>query len=216
LQKAGYIVIWFSVKGENMKLITVTGYKGGCGKSTTAIHLATYFSERAKTLLIDSDPNRTSIEWSRRGSLPFTVEDERKAIKLIPGSDYVIVDTPARPKSDDLQELADGCDLLILPTIPDVVSLQPMLATADDLPSSSNYRVLICVVPPHPSKEAEQMKEDLISGGVPVFNSMIRRTSGFGKAAIAGIPIKDLKDKTRVAWEDYKALGKEVEDIING
>ena len=44
---------------------------------------------------------------------------------------------PARPKSDDLQELADGCDLLILPTIPDVVSLQPMLATAGDLPSSS-------------------------------------------------------------------------------
>ena len=40
-----------------MKLITVTGYKGGCGKSTTAIHLATYFSDRGKTLLIDSDQN---------------------------------------------------------------------------------------------------------------------------------------------------------------
>lgn len=144
------------------------------------------------------------------------MEDERKAIKLIPGSDYVIVDTPARPKSDDLQELADGCDLLILPTIPDVVSLQPMLATANDLPSSSNYRVLICVVPPYPSKEGEQMKDDLISGGVPVFNTTIRRTSGFGKAAIAGIPIRDLRDKTRVAWEDYKVLGKEVEEIING
>ena len=215
-----------------MKIITVTGYKGGCGKSTTAIHLATYFSDRGKTLLIDSDPNRTAIEWSSRGrlpsairqpsagealqGLPFTVEDERKAIKLIPGSDYVIVDTPARPKSDDLQELADGCDLLILPTIPDIVSLQPMLATAEDLPSSSNYRVLICVVPPYPSKEGEQMKQDLIDGGVPVFNSTIRRTSGFGKAAIAGIPIRDLKDKTRFAWSDYKALGKEVEEIING
>lgn len=199
-----------------MKLITVTGYKGGCGKSTTAIHLATYFGSRGKTLLIDSDPNRTSIEWSKRGSLPFTVEDERKAIKLIPGSDYVIVDTPARPHSDDLKELADGCDLLVLPTIPDVVSLQPMLATAEDLPSSSNYRVLICIVPPYPSREGEQMRDDLISGGVPVFKNMIRRTSGFGKAALAGIPIKELKDKTRVAWEDYKALGKEVEEIING
>ncbi|MDJ0901225.1 MAG: ParA family protein [Xenococcus sp. MO_188.B8] len=41
-----------------MKLITVTGYKGGCGKSTTAIHLATYFSDRGKTLLIDSDQRR--------------------------------------------------------------------------------------------------------------------------------------------------------------
>ena len=68
-----------------------------------------------------------------------------------------------------------------------------MLATAGDLPSSSNYRVLICVVPSYPSREGEQMKEDLVSGGIPVFNSTIRRTSGFGKAAIAGIPIRDLQ-----------------------
>ena len=199
-----------------MKLITVTGYKGGCGKSTTAVHLATYFSDYGKTLLIDSDPNRTSIKWSKRGSLPFTVEDERKAIKLIPGSDYVIVDTPARPASDDLKELAEGCDLLILPTIPDVVSLEPMLATAEDLPANSNYRVLLCVVPPYPSKEGEQMKTDLVEGGIPVFNTTIRRTSGFGKAAIAGIPIRDLKDKGKVAWMDYKAVGREVQEIING
>ena len=199
-----------------MKLITVTGYKGGCGKSTTAIHLATYFSERGKTLLIDSDPNRTSIEWAKQGLLPFTVEDERKAIKLIPGCDYVIVDTPARPASDDLKELAEGCDLLVLPTIPDVVSLKPMLTTAGDLPADSNYRVLLCIVPPYPSKEGEQMKADLIEGEIPVFNTMIRRTSGFGKSAIAGIPIRDLKDKSKIAWQDYKALGKEVEDIING
>ena len=199
-----------------MKLITVTGYKGGCGKSTTAVHLATYFSDYGKTLLIDSDPNRTSIKWSKRGDLPFTVEDERKAIKLIPGSDYVIVDTPARPASDDLKELAEGCDLLILPTIPDVVSLEPMLATAEDLPANSNYRVLLCVVPPYPSKEGEQMKADLVEGGIPVFNTMIRRTSGFGKAAIAGIPIRDLKDKGKVAWMDYKAVGKEAQEIING
>ena len=199
-----------------MKLITVTGYKGGCGKSTTAVHLATYFSARGQTLLIDSDPNRTAIKWSKRGKLPFTVEDERKAIKLIPGCDYVIVDTPARPVSDDLKELAEGCDLLILPTIPDVVSLEPMLSTAEDLPADSNYRVLLCVIPPYPSKEGQQMKADLIEGDIPVFKSMIRRTSGFGKAAIAGIPIRDLKDKTRVAWSDYKAVGKEVEEIING
>ena len=199
-----------------MKLITITGYQGGCGKSTTAIHLATYFSDKGKTLLIDSDPNRTAIKWSKRGNLPFTVEDERKAIKLIPGCDYVIVDTPCRPASDDLKELAEGCDLLILPTIPDVVSLEPMLATAEDLPADSNYRVLLCVVPPHPSKEGEQMKADLIEGNIPVFETMIRRTSGFGKAAIAGIPIRDLKDKSKIAWLDYKALGKEVEDIING
>ena len=91
-----------------------------------------------------------------------------------------------------------------------------MLATAEDLPANSNYRVLLCVVPPYPSKEGEHMKADLVEGGIPVFNTMIRRTSGFGKAAIAGIPIRDLKDKGKVAWMDYKAVGREAQEIING
>ena len=52
--------------------------QGGVGKSTTAIHLATYFSDKGKTVLVDGDPNRTSIGWFERGSLPFTVADERK------------------------------------------------------------------------------------------------------------------------------------------
>ena len=48
-----------------MKLITITGYKSGYGKSTTAIHLATYFSDRGKTLLINSDQNRTAVAWAK-------------------------------------------------------------------------------------------------------------------------------------------------------
>ena len=113
-----------------MKIVTVTGYKGGVGKSTTAIHVATYLSEHGDAVLVDGDPNRTSVNWSARGSLPFDVADERKAMKAVQGRDFVVIDTPARPDSEDLKELADGCDLLILPTTPDVVSLEPMLETA--------------------------------------------------------------------------------------
>ncbi len=193
-----------------MKILTITGYKGGVAKSTTAIHLATYFSEKGKTILVDGDPNRTAVKWGDRGNLPFTIADERQAMKLISGNDYVIIDTPARPNSDDLKELAKGCDLLVLPTIPDVVCLEPMLETASAL-GEANYQALIAIVPPHPSKEGERLREDLSSEGVPVFKSMIRRTSGFAKAAAKGISIRDLRDKSRAAWFDYKSLGNEIE-----
>ena len=36
-------------------IITVTSYKGGVGKTTTAIHLATYLQTLAPTLLIDGE-----------------------------------------------------------------------------------------------------------------------------------------------------------------
>jgi chromosome partitioning protein len=198
-----------------MLILTVTGYKGGVGKSTTAIHLAAYFSERGDTVLVDGDPNRTAIAWSERGSLPFMVADERQAMKVVAGKDYVVIDTPARPNSNDLTELAKGCDLLVLPTAPDVLSLEPMLETAKNL-GSAKYRALVTIVPPHPSKEGELLQQDLREGGLPVFASMIRRSSGFAKAALAGVPIRDLKDsRLRLAWRDYECLGKEIEEIVN-
>ncbi len=46
------------------KIVTITGYKGGVGKSTTAVHLATFFSEIGKTVLVDGDQNRTALAWS--------------------------------------------------------------------------------------------------------------------------------------------------------
>jgi chromosome partitioning protein len=198
-----------------MKIITVTGYKGGVGKSTTAIHLATFFSEQGKTVLVDGDPNRTAIAWAERGSLPFSVADERQAMKVIAGADYVIIDTPARPNSDDLKELAKGCELLILPTAPDILSLQPMLETVRDL-GSAIYRALITIVPPPPNREGEAMRKELREGGIPVFQSMVRRTVGYQKAALAGIPIRDIEDaRLRAAWKDYQSLGKEILEILS-
>ncbi len=195
--------------------MTVTGYKGGVGKSVTAVHIATFFSDLGKTVLVDGDPNRTALGWNSRGELPFLVADERQAMKVVSSSDFVVIDTPARPDSDDLKELAKGCDLLVLPTAPDVLSLQPMLETARDL-GDTNYRALITIVPPYPSREGEVMRKDLKEGGVPIFETMIRRTAGFPKAALAGVPIRNLDDaRSKAAWADYEALGNEIMEIWN-
>ncbi len=200
-----------------MRILTVTSYKGGCGKSTTAIHVATYFSDRCKVLLIDGDPNQTCIQWSERGSLPFTVADERKAIRLIPDHELIVIDTQARPGTDDLKELVEECDLLILPTTPDILSLNPMLATTEDLQGikpGAIYRALITTVPPSPNVDGEVMRTDLQNAGIPVFHTMIRRAIGFPKAALEGVAVRDLKDsRSRLGWQDYQALGKEIEAL---
>ncbi len=197
-----------------MKIVTVTGYKGGIAKSTTAIHLATFFSDFGPTLLVDGDLNRTSLAWAERGEFPFEVVNQHKAMKAISGKEYVIIDTPARPDSDELAELADGCDLLILPTTPDVVSLQPMMQTARDLGDDVFYRVLITIVPPYPNKEGQVMKQELQKANLPVFNTLIRRTTGYQQAAMKGVPIRDLKTgDLRKAWQDYKNLGKEIQEL---
>lgn len=196
-----------------MQIITVTGFKGGCSKSTTAIHLAAFLSSLGNVVLVDGDANQTALDWAQRGSMPFDVVPEKAMAKALKGRDYVVIDTPARPKSSDLEDLSEGCDLLILPTTPDVVSLGPMIQTAKAL-KGATYRGLITIVPPKPSREGETMQRDLRESGFPVFDTMIRRAAGFQKAALAGVPISELTGRDRLGWLDYEALGKEVLGVL--
>lgn len=175
--------------------------------------MTTFLSEQGKTLVVDGDPNRTAITWSECGDLPFDVVDERKAMKVTSNDDFAIIDTSTQPDSSDLKELAEGCDLLILPTSADIVSLDPVLQTADDL-NDADYRALISIVPPKPNRDGEQMQTELKAAGIPVFDAMIRRSVGFSKPALAGKPVWDLSGGDRMAWRDYEKLGNEVMEIL--
>ena len=83
-------------------IITVASFKGGVGKTITAVHLSAYLALQGDTLLIDGDPNRSATGWAKRGSLPFKVVDERQAAKYARTYSNIVIDTQARPEDEDL------------------------------------------------------------------------------------------------------------------
>ncbi|MEA5453018.1 ParA family protein [Leptolyngbya sp. CCNP1308] len=195
-------------------IITVAGFKGGVGKTTTAVHLACYFAKQSdKTLLVDGDPNRSSLSWSKRGTLPFQVCDLMSAAKASRGKEHVIVDTEAHPDEDELQALAEGCDLLVLPSTPDALSLEALLSTVDNLQNLTSYGVVLTMVDSRKKGTATQAKETLNRLSIPVFNQMIRRLTAYEKAALAGVPVYETGDRFgRIAWGEYESLAKEIEN----
>lgn len=191
-------------------VIAVAAFKGGVSKTTSAIHLAAFLSKGGKTLLVDADPNRSARAWAARGpGLPFSVLDEREASGRASEFTHTIIDTEARPSKDDLLELAAGCDLLVLPTTPDAMSLDSLMQSLAVLPG--NYRVLVTICPPYPSRAGVEARDELRGAGWPVFKTCVRRFAAYGKAASLGVLVKDVRDpKAAFAWSEYEQLGKEI------
>jgi chromosome partitioning protein len=194
-------------------IITVANFKGGTGKTVSAIHLAAYLQQKAPTLLIDGDVNRSATAWAKRGQLPFKVVDERGAAKYARNFEHIVVDTQARPSAEDLRALADGCDMMILPTPPDMVSIDPTLQLIDLLKEMgvAAYRVLLTMAPPKPRRDAEEARVMFNEQSVPILESTIRRLVAFEKAGLFGVPVYEVKDaRAQEGWQDYVSVGEEL------
>jgi chromosome partitioning protein len=196
-------------------IITVTSFKGGVGKTTVAVHLAGALQKKGNTLLIDGDPNRSSLEWSKAGNFTFTVIDEKQAPKYIRSGNYkfIIIDTQVRPDESDLKDLSEGCDLLIIPTTTDSLSIKATLKMLSSLKSfaAENYKILLSAIPPPPSKEGAEAHKEITESGLPIFKTMIPRYTAFKKSATANNLVWNIKDEhTQVCSDAIKNLAKEI------
>lgn len=202
--------------------ISVAGLKGGIAKTTSAIHVAAYLQQTGSTLLIDSDKNESALVWARFGKLPFSVCSLEGATKYIRQADHVVIDTQARPDPKDLEGIARGCDLLILPTTPKALDLDALLRTTQILEDmEANYSVLLTMIPPprrrpgsstlEPSLKEKQTRQLLKEAKIPFFDAAIYSYTAFERAPLLGVTVDHYPDKySSQAWDCYVQVGKEI------
>lgn len=194
-------------------IVTVTSHKGGVGKTVTAIHLAAFFSEKfgeGSTVLIDTDPNASALEWAERGGLPFGVVEP----SMEPGDEeHMILDSQGRLGGEDLEAAVEDSDLLVIPTSPEALSLNALMLLVGDLKAlggRAEYRVLLTMVPWW-NRSGASARKALEAEGIPLFKGEIRRREAFQTAALRGVPVYEVNDRrARQGWEDYQKIGRQV------
>ena len=194
--------------------ITVAADKGGVGKTTAAVHLAAYLQKLGPTLLIDGDiTNRSASDWAENGGhvLPFEIVNVAEGTYKARNFEHVVIDTAAQPDKDELEQLASGCDLLVITTVPAGLETRALKRTLNILQvlAADKYRVLLTKVPPRPETDGPDLRAALVRQGIPVFAASIPRLKCFDKAAGEGVLVHAVKDRRAArAWAAYEALGK--------
>ncbi len=191
-------------------IVSIVSFKGGVGKTTTAVHVAAMLNKKGKTLFVDGDPNESAIAWDKRGGLPFPVIIETKLPEHTRNFKHIVLDTPARPTPEELRTICVESDLVIIPSQPEALSIDALIKIINSLNSinAQNYKILLTLVPPR-SNAGREAKELLKELGVPFFKTEIRRRAVCNRAALRGIVVGSFRDGQE-AWLEFQNLGKEI------
>lgn len=119
-----------------MRTISVISQKGGAGKTTLAVHLATAATRDGLAVaVIDLDPQATARRWGdKRGAPPEVVSDHAVRLPALldaaraNGADMVFIDTA--PNADQAAlGAARAADLVLIPCRPSAFDIEAVEAT---------------------------------------------------------------------------------------
>jgi chromosome partitioning protein len=119
-----------------MNTTLVVNPKGGSGKTTVAINLASYFAAtNIATSIMDYDPQGSSLNWlglrpahavpihGANAARQKGVRLRSMAMYVPPETDELVIDAPAAVSGVVLQEMLDRAKCIVIPLVPSTIDI---------------------------------------------------------------------------------------------
>lgn len=191
--------------------ILVINAKGGCGKTTIATNLASYYARQGRsTVLLDHDPQGSSMQWlSLRGddyraiygvssSRPVIAGVTRSfAMRVPPETERTILDAPAGLQGHQLIELVREIDTILVPVLPSPIDIHATSRFIQDLllvakVRARNIRLGVVANRVRENTRVYQALEKFIGSLNIPFVARLRDTQNYMRAAEQGVGVHDL------------------------
>lgn len=159
-----------------MSVISIVHTKGGVGKTTSAIHLATAAARQGReAIVLDADPQVSAANWWADAALsgdplPFDVPKVAGEFK-VPDRELVIIDTP--PGTALVIDYAIMlADIVIIPCGPSPLDVQRVFPTIGIVPEGKLYGILMTGVDLRANFH-DKVRAEIEGEGHPVFDTMV-------------------------------------------
>jgi len=196
-------------------IFAVVNSKGGVGKTTTAVHLATMLARTGKTLMIDGDPQQSAASWAawRRDTdyqpSPTTTCLTGKAIlaegkQLATGFNNVVVDAGGRDSAGlrSALLLAQRAIVPVGASNLDAAAMTDLLTVVDlarDYNETLDVRVLLTRIDTR-TKDASEMLAFLAEQKLTVLPTKVCERVAYRRAIGEGAIVQEIgKDQAAIA-----------------
>jgi chromosome partitioning protein len=210
-----------------MHIVALLSQKGGGGRTSLAVSLATAAEETGRqTLIIDLDPQATACKWGDRRTSDSPIVIDAQAARLgnalakarEGGIDLAIIDTPPRSAEAALAA-AKLADLIVMPIRPQMYDLETIPNTLELIATAAAGRPkpipVIAVLNAIPARgnRHEQAREGLMSMGLAVCSKTIGHRAAFGDAAALGLSVIE-HEKTGSAATEIRGVYLEILSLL--
>ena len=196
-----------------MRHIMVLNAKGGCGKSTLATNIASYFAnEGADVALADYDPQRSGLDWLERrpDNRPKIagVAAYDDGLRRVPrNADILVLDAPARSHGAELTNLVKHAETIVVPVLPSTIDMQATSRFLTELQALAKVQkkdVKIGAVANRVRDNTlifDDLDEYLTKARVP-YIAALRDAQNYVRAYTRGLGIFELPEY--LAWPDWE------------
>jgi chromosome partitioning protein len=205
-----------------MPVIAVVGNKGGAGKTTLSVNIAAGLSEKANVVMIDADPQGSSLQWRAIAgdnvNFPvyaptFSLKEQAKNYSA--KHDFVLIDCPPSVHAPQTLSVLEFADIALIPVQPSPVDLWATVHTEKAINEARevnpSLKALLVINQLESRTTLSKLVRDVLSEiALPVAETAIRRRAIYRNSALEGKSVYGIGKRGEAAVAELDSLINEV------